>query len=273
VKLTEPVADGAVVPWLTKRGASPSSAQPDSVLRQFPDGGVFIVRTGGNYLYLDLGEVGLKGRGGHGHNDALNFELALGGAPFLIDPGTPCYTGDLGRHSAARSTASHNVLRIDGEEQAPMSGPWSIGNDAAVRNRSVSEEPGLVTVAAEHCGYSRLPDPVVHRRIWLFKPAHGHLKVIDRLECRGPHRVERFLHFAPGVGVTLEQDGATISFGREQRARLLWGGASSARHVVGWVAHSYGSELPSEVLVLEDTVEGFTELELLIEPEAPRSSP
>src|SRR5207302_2956930 len=45
------------------------------VSRAFPEGGVFVLHTPDAHLVVDCGEVGMNGRGGHGHNDILSFEL------------------------------------------------------------------------------------------------------------------------------------------------------------------------------------------------------
>ena len=45
--------------------------------------GCYVMRDGATHVFIDCGPVGLAGRGGHGHNDALSFEAWLDGAPLL----------------------------------------------------------------------------------------------------------------------------------------------------------------------------------------------
>ena len=66
--------------------------------------------------FIDCGPIGLAGRGGHGHNDALSFEAWLEGAPLVIDRGSFVYTGSFEKRNEFRSTASHNTPSVDGEE-------------------------------------------------------------------------------------------------------------------------------------------------------------
>src|SRR5262249_40521204 len=54
-----------------------SKAAPASAA--FPDGGFFVLRSHRAHVFVDCGEVGMHGRGGHGHNDILSFELWLDG--------------------------------------------------------------------------------------------------------------------------------------------------------------------------------------------------
>src|SRR4029079_1395988 len=54
--------------------ATPDDAEPPSSVA-FPDGGFYVLRSRDAHVFIDCGEVGMRGRGGHGHNDILSFEL------------------------------------------------------------------------------------------------------------------------------------------------------------------------------------------------------
>lgn len=264
LNVTEGVPSSAAVPWLLGESGETRSMPECGILVQFPDGGSVIVRAGGNYLFVDLGDVGLKGRGGHGHNDALGFELSLAGTAVLIDPGTSGYTADLARHREGRSTASHNVLQVDQAEQAPILGPWEIGNQAAVTVRRAQQEGGVVRITGSHAGYTHLADPVQYKRQWLFDPAAGSLEVHDRLECAGEHRCERFLHLAAGLEAIMGEDESSILL-PAGRVRIRWDRGTVARLKSGWVADSYGTERAAQVIVLEDLVTGSSQLQFRVE--------
>lgn len=55
----------------------------------------------------------------HFHNDIGSFELNVDGKDFIIDPGTYCYTEDLGMRNMMRSTFMHNTVALE-EEQNPL---------------------------------------------------------------------------------------------------------------------------------------------------------
>src|SRR5690606_37900729 len=80
------------VPWLLGQRGMQAWKDADAISRPksryFSAGGFVVVREEDNYLFMDVGEVGLRGRGGHGHNDILSFELCIGGAPVVVDPGS-----------------------------------------------------------------------------------------------------------------------------------------------------------------------------------------
>ena len=58
-------------------GVRPADRRPPSAPRRsaFPAGGFYVLRSPSAHVVVDCGEVGMRGRGGHGHNDILSFEL------------------------------------------------------------------------------------------------------------------------------------------------------------------------------------------------------
>src|SRR4030095_12044328 len=82
----------------------------------FPDGGFFVLRSDRAHVIVDCGEVGMHGRGGHGHNDILGFELWLNGHPVVTDCGAYLYTASREWRNAFRSTAFHNARQSDRAE-------------------------------------------------------------------------------------------------------------------------------------------------------------
>ena len=91
--------------------------EPATESAAYPDGGYYVLRSGDLYMIVRCGDVGRHGRGGHGHNDQLSFELSVGGRPVVVDPGSYVYTSDAGARNLFRSTAYHATLRVGGEEQ------------------------------------------------------------------------------------------------------------------------------------------------------------
>jgi hypothetical protein len=52
--------------------------------RTFEDSGFAVLKTAGQYLFVDAGPVGAGGTGGHGHNDCLSFEWHAQGRPLPV---------------------------------------------------------------------------------------------------------------------------------------------------------------------------------------------
>ena len=68
--------------------AIPTHDRPVSS-KAFDAGGVFVLRNRAAHIVIDCAEVGMRGRGGHGHNDILSFELWMNGTNWVTDCGDP----------------------------------------------------------------------------------------------------------------------------------------------------------------------------------------
>lgn len=124
---------------------------------EFPAGGYVVVRnvSNGFFCMVDVGEVGMAGRGGHGHNDMLAFELCVDGRLVIVDPGCAGYTADLTNKTRYRSTAAHATIQLYGEEIARLAGHWAICNDAVPKEVFTTRTKNGARVSGGHDGYSR----------------------------------------------------------------------------------------------------------------------
>src|SRR5207244_2926217 len=153
---------------------------------------------------IDAGEIGMRGIGGHGHNDVLSFDLWAAGAPLLVDSGTFTYTADPPARNALRSTAAHNALRVDGQETSRLGGDrwlWLIENDAHPRDVTWISNAAHDVFSGSHDGYRRLPEPFTHTRRIVFDKGRLHWRIDDSLSGMGEHLVELFFH--PGLPMAL----------------------------------------------------------------------
>lgn len=98
----------------------------------FRQAGYYCLREQGLKILLDAGEIAPSYMPGHGHCDALSFELSCEGHPVFVNSGTGQYQGGL--RSYFRSTAAHNTVVVDGEEQSECWGEHRV----ARRIRNVS---------------------------------------------------------------------------------------------------------------------------------------
>src|SRR2546427_657099 len=166
--------------------------------RLFAAAGSVVPRHEDLYAFMDAGSVGLEGLGAHAHNDTLSVEIQACGRDLVVDPGTGCYTPDLELRDRFRSTAFHNTVRVDGEEINPIpTPPFALPRVDRPRVTRFESRPGFDLVDALHQGYTRLEDPVVHRRIVLLNKRTRRFVIEDRLEGRKRHRIEWFFHLAP----------------------------------------------------------------------------
>ena len=100
-----------------------------------------MLRTDRAHVIVDCGEVGMHGRGGHGHNDITSLELWLDGMNLVTDCGAYLYTASREWRNRFRSTAFHNVVQVDGEELNRLISPdhlWQLRDDARPRGCRVA---------------------------------------------------------------------------------------------------------------------------------------
>ena len=231
--------------------STPPVAIPPSTA--FPDGGVYVMRTAEDRVFVDCGPVGMRGRGGHGHNDALAIDAALAGVPVLVDVGSYVYGASVEWRNRFRTTAAHNTPRVDGAEQNRLVRPdylWTLHPDAEPDVRRWSVSPTHDIFVGAHTGYRRLPNPAVPvRTVILEKPTHR-LAVIDRLESEGPHDVAIPYHLAAGIQARTDGPRCWRLDAPDVAFLLVWEGddgwACEPRE--GWYSPAYGIKHPITVL-------------------------
>jgi hypothetical protein len=165
--------------------------------REFPDAGYYVLGSGFETphevrLVFDAGPLGYRSIAAHGHADALSFTLSAGGRELLIDPGTYAYHTQKEWRDYFRGTAAHNTVRIDGLDQSTIGGSFLWLTHARARVLAFESSELADCILAEHDGYRRLSDPVLHRREVRLDRITSTLTVVDDLGCRGEHDVELF---------------------------------------------------------------------------------
>lgn len=187
----------------------------------FPDAGSYLMRKDDLYLLFNLSGSGRKGRGSHGHNDALSIEVSACGRVFLVDAGVYVYTADLRQRHLFRSTAYHSTIQVDDAEQNSTSEnvPFAIGNQAHPTLLEWHTTPKRDYVSAEHGGYARLPQAVIHRRSISFDKPGGWWLVEDELAGEGEHDVAARFHFDAGLVVESREVGMVVAWDK-MRAKL-----------------------------------------------------
>jgi hypothetical protein len=201
--------------------AMPLAAPAQS--RAFPDAGTYILRQDDLYLLFNASGSGVRGRGSHGHNDALSIEVSACGTAFIVDPGSYVYTADLHERHLFRSTAYHSTVQVDGIEQntTDEQAPFIIGNEAKPRVAGWESDPERDSVIAEHHGFPGLAEPVTHRRKVVLNKRERRWLVEDELTGEGEHELAFRFHLAPGLETSLRSDGSIEVWDKMNGARLL----------------------------------------------------
>jgi hypothetical protein len=136
--------------------------------------------------------------------------MSINGDPLLIDPGTCAYVSDGPERDRFRGTRAHNTVCVDDLDQAVADGPFSWTSIPAVCAERWIEGTTFTYFAANHDGYCRLPEPVVHYRSVLH--LHGGLWFVrDVLRGRGMHKLESSLHVPPHHTMWIDQQVAFVA--------------------------------------------------------------
>ena len=234
----------------------------------FPDAGLACVRThdGKARFLMDFGPLGFGSTAAHGHADALSIWLSLDDEYFLVDAGTYAYHSHPEWRRFFRGTDAHNTARVDGRNQSEMKGRFLWSEKANARLLRFDKTSEQVTIEAEHDGYMRLHDPLIHRRGVTFDRATGNVSVEDTFRCTGRHEIELLFHMHEDADVLAIRDG---------EAHVNWHG----RHIVfsspdqnghweiirgsdtcqlGWRSRRFSQKQPIATLRIHSQISGST---------------
>ena len=237
--------------------------------RAAPESGYYLLQCGHRgaadrvSVVFDCGDLGFKSIAAHGHADALSFTLRAFGCDVFVDPGTYDYFSFPAWRDYFRSTRAHNTVVIDDLDQSVMLGPFLWGERA--RARCILWAPGIHggKVIAEHDGYGRLPDPVLHGRSLELDAESRMLTIGDDIVAQGAHQVAVYFQLAEDAAVTMKRPnlyridlaGGTVVLEVDVKltVEILRG---SENPIGGWVSRGYHRKTPSTTLIARGRCRG-----------------
>lgn len=239
--------------WLIVGAASTSGPRkPPAGDHYAPDAGLVVLRRGPLRLTMDIGPLGHLSIAAHGHADALAVTLAYEGRDVIGDPGTGSYYAEPSWRSMFRGTRVHATAAVDDADQSVPGGPFLWVRHAITTARSVDIARGVVD--AEHDGYTRLPQPVVHRRWLIAPPDAGTMAVVDLFTGSGAHRFRTTWPLHPrleavteGTRVQVIDAGAPILSVTTVATVTLtsWSVRGDTDSGLGWWSERFESRAPS----------------------------
>lgn len=192
----------AIIQQADTPGSAPSKNRA-AIARHYEDGGYIIHGSANHHLILDVGDYGKNGRGGHGHNDCLSFELWLHGSVAITDSGTGVYTADTALRNRLRSTRAHNTVMYDNVEQVEYAGVWQIKQDETrPKILELTLEDNYLYVVAEQYGYASRRE-AIHRRTMTLTvlDGQGQLVIHDEIIMADNEKGRSFYHVPPELTV------------------------------------------------------------------------
>jgi len=224
------------------------------------------------YMIVDCVSTDPKAPSGHKHNSRLSFELFACDKSFIIDPGAYIYTADKEMRNLFRSTRYHNTVVVDGEEQNRFNDNelfrMELDATATVNKWLVTETYDFLD--AEHSGYTRLKNPVVHRRQIYFNKEKEYWVIKDMLTGEGgdKHKFDLYFHFAPME--LKKKDELVIETDNKHGENIvivpLETEGIKMEIEKGWVSYSYGRKVEAPIVKYSKTAEVPAEFVTVIAP-------
>ena len=143
-------------------------------------------------LVIDAGPQGAH-TAGHGHADALSITATSPRGELLMDCGTFEYVGSRNERDRFRGTRSHNTLTVAERDQAVPRGPFGWERLPNVHAEGWISGKTFDLFVGSHDGYTRLPNPVTHRR-FVFGLKSGLCLVRDLALGFGEYQLDLFWH-------------------------------------------------------------------------------
>jgi len=198
------------------------AARPTANSLVFRASGLYVM-TSENLRRQLVIDAGLQGAhtAGHGHADALSLTATSAGQDLLIDSGTFAYVGS--ERDLFRGTRAHNTLVVAGQDQAEPKGPFGWGRLPKARAEGWVAGKTFDFFMGSHDGYSRLPNPVVHRR-FVFSLKSGFWLVRDLALGFGEYPLDLFWHVAPALRAADGQENVFLDGHRGLRFVTVEGG-------------------------------------------------
>jgi hypothetical protein len=215
-------------------------------------GGLVVLRRDRRRITMDIGPLGYLSIAAHGHADALAITLSDDGDELIVDPGTASYYGNPSWRPVHRGTRVHATVCVDGADQSVLRGPFVWARHAVCTVRSVDLARGVVD--AEHDGYRRLDDPVVHRRWLIAPPDDSTIAVVDLIQADAEHEAMLSWPLHPDLDVTADGEGHTatrdgvpalrLSYAATVPAAIFKVSADPVAHL-GWFSDRLEARTPS----------------------------
>lgn len=237
-----------------------NEARPEA-LQILSDSGYFTFRDHStrNFMIFDCGRLGPDYQPGHGHCDALSYELSLAGQRMIVDSGVGDYYDDLKWRAYYRGTRAHNTVVVDEAEQSEIWGRFRV----ARRTRPLAVQwaddgAELAYVGGSHSGYQRLPGKVVHQR-WVCWIDRSFWLISDHITGQGEHQAESLIHFHPDVEIvtpplaSASEQGGQVQNGEVTLKIIPWGVQRVSSYygesapIQGWYAPEFGLQLKNTV--------------------------
>lgn len=177
----------------------------DFELISMHDSGLYGCRMSEDMFIIDCGSIGPSYQPGHTHCDMLSYELMFAGRRIIVDSGVGQYEPGPMR-TLVRSTAAHNTVSVDGDEQSEVWGEFRVARRAKVLNANIARNNSIVFFEGAYKGFYGIPGRATHSRSAVLTcdtdlKRINEIEISDQVSGKGTHNVESFIHLHPDLEV------------------------------------------------------------------------
>ena len=208
------------------------------------DSGYFVAHNNNFKFIFDAGSIGPSYIPGHAHADSLSFELSIADERVFVNSGISHYNLGAARLEQ-RSTISHNTIVIDDKNSSQVWHNFRVGNRAKIIKRIISSDDKVISIEAEHDGYSGFFSECAHNR--KIKIKDNEIRVTDLIKGSFKSAVSR-IYIHPNIKIQTFNDHLQISSHNFEMI-LSYEGASCKVIDSSW-HQGFGNTIPNKCIEL-----------------------
>lgn len=224
-----------------------------------PDSGIFGFRTKTDYLAIKCADIGPRYQPGHTHCDLLSFEWMHNNQDIIVDSGVYEYQpGDMRNY--VRSTAAHNTITIDDEEQSEIWGEFRVARRAKKLTANITRKQNHIAFEGAYEGFYPVQGQVTHSRTLDAQLKHNkthRVKIEDILSGQKKLRtIRNHLHFHPDITLKpVRENTFQIVRGDLLIGNLTVDAEVSCSLGTSWYCPEFGLKFKNVMLVMEKVAE------------------
>ena len=199
-------------------------------------------------IIADVANIGPDYIPGHGHADALSFELSLFSERVIVNSGISTYKMGVNRYQQ-RGTELHSTVTIDNQNSSEVWSGFRVANRAKVFDINKLKDSDSVKFSACHNGYKRLKEGVLHCRYWSM--SNDSIRIVDNITGEGIHKIRSVLPLHPSVIVGSVQGGSVDLKIGKKRVEVNFEGKGKLKIIESQYHPEFGLSIDNKHLVYD----------------------
>ena len=199
-------------------------------------------------IIADVANIGPDYIPGHGHADALSFELSLFSERVIVNSGISTYKMGVNRYQQ-RGTELHSTITIDNQNSSEVWSGFRVANRAKVFDINKLKDSDSIKFSACHNGYKKLKEGIFHCRYWSM--SNDSIRIVDNITGEGIHKIRSVLPLHPSVIVGSVQGGSVDLKIGKKRVEVNFEGKGKLKIIESQYHPEFGLSIDNKHLVYD----------------------